>query len=108
MFGGSEAAGEAGFLGGRGDRIRLACGGRHEQKKNRGEKKGKKREGSELQGGVFLSSERDLGGGLLITVRDLRAEEEVFQVWLLCFSPYLFYFFYFSILFFISPTFRSL
>ena len=59
-------------------------------------------------GGDFFSSERDLGRGLLITVRDLRAEEEVFQVWLLCFSPYLFYFFYFSILFFISPTFHSL
>ena len=35
MFGGSEAAERAEFLGGRGDRRRLACGGREEKKKNR-------------------------------------------------------------------------
>lgn len=33
MFGGSEAAERAEFLGGRGDRRRLACGGREEEKR---------------------------------------------------------------------------
>ena len=51
-------------------------------------------------GGDFFSSERDLGRGLLITVRDLRAEEEVFQVWLLCFSPYFFLFFFIFLFYF--------
>ena len=88
MFGGSEAAGEAGFLSGRGDRIRLAYGGRHEQKKSR-ERRRKKGEISAEREGSFLEEADGFFGGSLESFHESLKSGELslvrrfFQVWIL-------------------------